>query len=168
MRIFLIGFMGAGKTTIGRKLSEDLNLKFIDLDKYIENKIGMTITFIFNKMGEKKFRLIEKECLIELSKEENVIIATGGGTPCFYNNMQKILDCGISIYLKTEIEYLLKRLEKDKNGRPLIQNKSISEIETYLKNQLPKRDNFYKQADYTLDAKDISVEIIRKKIFQDR
>ena len=79
--------------------------------------------------------------------------------------MQKILDCGISIYLKTEIQDLLKRLEKDRKGRPLIQNKSINEIKTYIKNQLPKRDNFYKQSDYTIDAKDISVEIIKEKIF---
>ncbi len=165
MRIFLIGFMGSGKTTLGKELSKDLGLKFIDLDTYIENKIGMTITDIFNNKGEEKFRIIEKECLIELSTEEHIVIATGGGTPCFYNNMQKILDCGISIYLKTEIEDLLKRLEKDRKGRPLIQNKSINEIKTYIKNQLPKRDNFYKQSDYTIDAKDISVEIIKEKIF---
>ena len=165
MRIFLIGFMGSGKTTLGKELSIDLGLKFIDLDTYIENKIGMTITDIFNNKGEEKFRIIEKECLIELSTEEHIVIATGGGTPCFYNNMQKILDCGISIYLKTEIQDLLKRLEKDRKGRPLIQNKSINEIKTYIKNQLPKRDNFYKQSDYTIDAKDISVEIIKEKIF---
>jgi|TARA_B100001142_G_scaffold309258_1_gene341573 shikimate kinase len=165
MRIFLIGFMGSGKTTLGKELSKDLGLKFIDLDTYIENKIGMTITDIFNNKGEEKFRIIEKECLIELSTEEHIVIATGGGTPCFYNNMQKILDCGISIYLKTEIQDLLKRLEKDRKGRPLIQNKSINEIKTYIKNQLPKRDNFYKQSDYTIDAKDISVEIIKEKIF---
>lgn len=165
MRIFLIGFMGSGKTTLGKEISKDLDLKFIDLDAYIENKIGMTIIDIFNNKGEEKFRIIEKECLIELSTEENIVIATGGGTPCFYNNMQKILDCGISIYLKTEIEDLLKRLEKDRKVRPLIQNKSINEIKTYIKNQLPKRDNFYKQSDYTIDAKDISVEIIKEKIF---
>tara|TARA_B100000902_G_scaffold399656_1_gene471620 strand:+ start:5904 stop:6401 length:498 start_codon:yes stop_codon:yes gene_type:complete len=165
MRIFLIGFMGSGKTTLGKELSKDLDLKFIDLDAYIENKIGMTIIDIFNNKGEEKFRIIEKECLIELSTEKNIVIATGGGTPCFYNNMQMILDCGISIYLKTEIEDLLKRLEKDRKGRPLIQNKSINEIKTYIKNQLPKRDNFYKQSDYTIDAKDISVEIIKEKIF---
>ncbi len=91
MRIFLIGFMGSGKTTLGKELSKDLDLKFIDLDAYIENKIGMTIIDIFNNKGEEKFRIIEKECLIELSTEEHIVIATGGGTPCFYNNMQKFL-----------------------------------------------------------------------------
>jgi len=164
MRIFLIGFMGSGKTTLGKELSKDLNLKFIDLDRYIEYKIGMTITDIFNNKGENKFRRIEKESLLEVSQEKNVVIATGGGTPCFYNNMQKILDCGISIYLKIEIEDLLKRFKKNRKGRPLIQNKSINEIATYIKNKLPERDNFYKKSNYTIDAKDINMEIIKEKI----
>jgi shikimate kinase len=91
MRIFLIGFMGCGKSTIGKKLAKTLSCKFIDLDKYIERKTGESIQQIFKEKGEKYFRVLETESLMEICESDNLVIATGGGTPCFFDNMQRIL-----------------------------------------------------------------------------
>ena len=106
MRIFLIGFMGCGKTTLGKKLAKHLNFNFIDLDRFIENKTVKSINVIFDEKGEQYFRDLEKESLNEIYKMDNLVIATGGGTPCFSDNMQTMLEKGICIYLKMEAEDL--------------------------------------------------------------
>ena len=160
MRIFLIGFMGCGKTTLGKKLAKHLNYNFIDLDSYIEKTTNKTITEIFENKGEKTFRIVEKESLMEVCKKDNLVIATGGGTPCFFDNMQKILDSGKAIYLKMEIEDLLERLETEKSQRPLIENKSAKELDNFIRNKLSEREYFYKISNYILQGKSIwEVEI---------
>ena len=156
MRIFLIGFMGCGKTTLGKKLAKQLNYNFIDLDSYIEKTTNKTITEIFENKGEKTFRIVEKESLMEVCKKDNLVIATGGGTPCFFDNMQKILDSGKAIYLKMEIEDLLERLETEKSQRPLIKNKSAEELKGFIGLTLLERERFYKQASFIVDAKNIT------------
>ena len=155
MRIFLIGFMGCGKTTLGKKLAKHLNYNFIDLYSYIEKTTNKTITEIFENIGEKKFRIVEKESLMEVCKKDNLVIATGGGTPCFFDNMQKILDSGKAIYLKMEIEDLLEGLETEKSQRPLIENKSAKELENFIRNKLSEREYFYKKSNYILLGKSI-------------
>ena len=165
MRIFLIGFMGCGKTTLGKKLAKHLNYTFIDLDSYIEKTTNKTITEIFENKGEKKFRIIEKESLMEVCKKDNLVIATGGGTPCFFDNMQKILDNGKAIYLKMEIEDLLERLETEKSQRPLIENKSAKELENFIRNKLSEREHFYKKSNYILQGKSICEKEIQNLIF---
>ena len=165
MRIFLIGFMGCGKTTLGKKLAKHLNYNFIDLDSYIEKTTNKTITEIFENKGEKKFRIVEKENLMEVCKKDNLVIATGGGTPCFFDNMQKILDSGKAIYLKMEIEDLLERLETEKNQRPLIENKSAKELENFIRNKLSEREYFYKKSNYILQGKSICEKEIQNLIF---
>ena len=165
MRIFLIGFMGCGKTTLGKKLAKHLNYNFIDLDSYIEKTTNKTITEIFENKGEKKFRIVEKENLMEVCKKDNLVIATGGGTPCFFDNMQKILDNGKAIYLKMEIEDLLERLETEKSQRPLIENKSAKELENFIRNKLSEREYFYKKSNYILQGKSICEKEIQNLIF---
>ncbi len=165
MRIFLIGFMGCGKTTLGKKLAKHLNYNFIDLDSYIEKTTNKTITEIFENKGEKTFRIVEKESLMEVCKKDNLVIATGGGTPCFFDNMQKILDSGKAIYLKMEIEDLLERLETEKSQRPLIENKSAKELENFIRNKLSEREYFYKKSNYILQGKSICEKEIQNLIF---
>ena len=165
MRIFLIGFMGCGKTTLGKKLAKHLNYNFIDLDSYIEKTTNKTITEIFENKGEKTFRIVEKESLMEVCKKDNLVIATGGGTPCFFDNMQKILDSGKAIYLKMEIEDLLERLETEKSQRPLIENKSTKELENFIRNKLSEREYFYKKSNYILQGKSICEKEIQNLIF---
>ena len=165
MRIFLIGFMGCGKTTLGKKLAKNLNYNFIDLDNYIEKTTNKTITEIFENKGEKKFRIVEKESLMEVCKKDNLVIATGGGTPCFFDNMQKILDSRKAIYLKMEIEDLLERLETEKSQRPLIENNSAKELENFIRNKLSEREYFYKKSNYILQGKNICEKEIQNLIF---
>ena len=156
--------MGCGKTTLGKKLAKDLNYNFIDLDTYIEKRTNKTITEIFDNKGEKKFRIVERESLIEVCKKDNIVIATGGGTPCFFDNMQEILVSGKAIYLKMKIKDLLERLETEKSQRPLIKNKSAKELENFIRNKLSKREYFYKKSDYILQGKNICEKEIQNLI----
>ncbi len=164
MRIFLIGFMGCGKSTIGKKLAKTLSCKFIDLDKYIERKTGESIQQIFKEKGEKYFRVLETESLMEICKSDNLVIATGGGTPCFFDNMQRILDKGICIYLKMEANNLVKRLSKEKSKRPLIENLTEKYLVNFIRKKLVEREVFYNKANHIIQAKNISEKDIIKLI----
>ena len=164
MRIFLIGFMGCGKSTIGKKLAKTLSCKFIDLDNYIERKTGESIQQIFKKKEEKYFRVLEIESLMEICKSDNLVIATGGGTPCFFDNMQRILDKGICIYLKMDIEDLARRLSKEKSKRPLIENLTEKYLVNFIRKKLVEREVFYNKANHIIQAKNISEKDIIKLI----
>ena len=164
MRIFLIGFMGCGKSTIGKKLAKTLSCKFIDLDKYIEGKTGESVQQIFKEKGEKYFRVLETESLMEICKSDNLVIATGGGTPCFFDNMQRILDKGICIYLKMEANNLAKRLSKEKSKRPLIENLTEKYLVNFIRKKLVEREVFYNKANHIIQAKNISEKDIIKLI----
>ena len=164
MRIFLIGFMGCGKSTIGKKLAKTLSCKFIDLDKYIERKTGESIQQIFKKKEEKYFRVLEIESLMEICKSDNLVIATGGGTPCFFDNMQRILDKGICIYLNMEANNLTKRLSKEKSKRPLIENLTEKYLVNFIRKKLVEREVFYNKANHIIQAKNISEKDIIKLI----
>jgi shikimate kinase len=164
MRIFLIGFMGCGKTTLGKKLAKHLNFNFIDLDRFIENKTVKSINVIFDEKEEQYFRDLEKESLNEIYKMDNLVIATGGGTPCFSDNMQTMLEKGICIYLKMEAEDLAERLGKEKNNRPLICHLTKNELNDFISEKLMEREKFYKKAYYILPAKNISKSDVIKLI----
>lgn len=148
-RIFLVGYMGSGKTTIGRELSKKLGFEFIDTDIYIENRFHKTINEIFATMGEEKFRQIETNILKEVSDFENVIIAAGGGTPCFNNNMEIMKEKGIVIFLNPDIDELTYRLNLVKATRPLIKDKTEAEMRGFIEKMLPSRLPFYTQAHIT-------------------
>lgn len=155
-RIFLIGYMGTGKTTAGRQLAKELNLVFYDLDHYIEARFQKTISQIFEQEGEDRFREIESSMLKEVGEFENVVIATGGGTPCFFDNMSYMNKQGQTIYLKASAEALTKRLINCKmNKRPLIKDKSESELLQFVKENLAKRESSYMQATIAFETENL-------------
>ena len=151
-RIILIGYMGAGKTTIGKALSKELGIIFYDLDWYIESRMRKTVSEIFAERGEEGFRQIEYNMLHEVAEFEDVIISCGGGTPCFFDNMDYLNQQGQVVYLKAEPEVLYKHLLMAKVERPLFKGKSKEELLTFIKEQLEKREPFYTKAHYTLDV----------------
>lgn len=145
-RIFLIGYMGVGKTTIGRELAKELELDFIDLDHFIQGRFQKTVTQLFQDVGEAEFRNIEKKMLREVGEFENVLISSGGGTPCFFDNMKFMNQSGITIYLKASAEVLSSRLNLCKEKRPLIKDKNEEELYKFVVDSLDKRERFYSKA----------------------
>ena len=169
-RIILIGYMGAGKTTVGKALAKELGIIFYDLDWYIENRMRKSIAQIFEERGEEGFRKIEYNMLHEVAEFENVIISCGGGTPCFFDNMDYMNQQGQVVYLKADPEVLYKHLAMSKNDRPLLRGKSHEQLITFIREQLEKREPYYTKARYILDVSlmdnyekiRISVEKIRE------
>jgi len=161
MRIFLIGFMGSGKTSLGKELANKLGISFIDLDDVIEKKSGKSINNIFSEIGEEGFRKIEHECLKELISIKNTVIATGGGTPCFCNNMEFINKNGISVYIKFNKGILTSRLFKNKGNRPLLNEfASKEEFEKFIDAKLTEREKFYLESKFIIEDKNISAKKI--------
>lgn len=151
-RVYLLGFMGSGKTTLGRWLADAMEWSFIDLDLFIESKYHKTIPHIFEEKGEDSFREMEAKCLKEVSTFENVIIGTGGGTPCFYDNMKVMNSTGLSIYLNLTPQVIYDRLLTSKSQRPLIAGKSGNELLDFIAVKLTEREGFYKRATLIVDA----------------
>jgi shikimate kinase len=151
-RIILIGYMGAGKTTVGKALSKELGIPFYDLDWYIESRRRKTVPQLFKELGEEGFRKIEHNMLHEVAEFENVIISCGGGTPCFFDNIDYMNQQGLVVYLHCEPEVLQKHLVMGKTERPLLKGKSPEELTAFIKEQLEKREPYYKKAQYTLDV----------------
>jgi shikimate kinase len=166
-RLFLTGYMGSGKSTIGEKLASKLNYGFIDLDRFIESEYKQTIPEIFATKGESEFRAMENNALKKIIEKENVIIACGGGTPCYYNNMELMKDNGITVYIKMSVDSLVSRLLVAKEKRPLIENKTESELKSFITRQLEKREDFYHQAQYIVKGKDLNVEELADFIKQE-
>ena len=151
-RIILIGYMGAGKTTVGKALSKELGIIFYDLDWSIESRMRKSVSQIFAERGEEGFRQIEYNMLHEVAEFENVIISCGGGTPCFFDNMDYLNQQGQVVYLKADPEVLYKHLLMAKVERPLLKNKTPEELITFIREQLEKREPYYSKARYTLDV----------------
>lgn len=155
--IFLIGYMGSGKTTLGRVLSRQLGYDFIDLDLFIENRYHKSIKALFAEHGDNGFREIERRILNEVCDFENTIIACGGGTPCFFDNMELMNSHGLTIYLHIPIERLFKRLTKPsaKAKRPVIASKSDEELMEFIRENLQAREMHYKKAVINFDTTNI-------------
>ena len=151
-RIILIGYMGAGKTTVGKALAAELGLRFYDLDWYIESRRRKTVAQLFAELGEEGFRRIERNMLHEVAEFEGVLISCGGGTPCFYDNMQYINQQGLTLYLKASPEVLYKHLKMGKSVRPLLLNKTPEEVQRFISEHLQAREQFYTRAQFTLDV----------------
>lgn len=146
IRIFLIGYMGAGKTTLGRALAKELKIEFIDLDNYIEERLCKSISQIFAEKGEEGFREIERRMLHEAGEFENVVISTGGGTPCFFDNIEYMNRQGATVFLDVPVERLFIRLSIARKKRPLIMGKSDEELRCFIAEQLAKRLPHYSKA----------------------
>lgn len=145
-RIFLIGYMGAGKTTLGRALAKELDIQFIDLDSYIEKRLCKSVSQIFAENGEEGFRDIERRMLHEVGDFENVVISTGGGTPCFFDNIEYMNRQGATVFLDVPVERLFIRLKIARKKRPLIMEKNDDELRDFITEQLAKRMPYYSKA----------------------
>ena len=152
IRIILIGYMGAGKTTVGKALSKELGIPFYDLDWYIESRRRKTVAQLFAEQGEEAFRKIEYNMLHEVAEFEDVIISCGGGTPCFFDNIDYMNQQGQVIYLKATPEVLYRHLLMGKTERPLLKGKTPDELIAFIHEQLERREPFYSKAQYTLDV----------------
>lgn len=164
MRIYLIGYMGCGKSTLGRRLSEYLELQFADMDNYIEERNYKTIPQIFAEDGEAEFRKKERNALEELSEFTDIVIATGGGAPCFFDNIDLMNKTGKTIYLNIHPKILADRLLKSKTERPLIKGKSREELVAFIDETLSKRNKFYTQAEYQITQADMDLEDIKEML----
>ena len=150
--LVLIGYMGSGKTTVGKRLARHLKIPFLDLDAFIEGKYKMTISEIFSQWGEKKFRKIEHQTLLSVLKTNHpMVVSCGGGTPCFYDNITQITEHSYSIYLQLRLPHLIKRLEEEKQHRPLLKDKNREEMTALLEKSLRLRSPIYKQAHWTIN-----------------
>ncbi|MEE9462652.1 MAG: shikimate kinase [Bacteroidales bacterium] len=152
MIIFLLGFMGSGKSTVGQRLAGRLGYSFIDMDARLEGEHGMTINEIFEKLGEKAFRDLESNLLKEMVSLQDAVISTGGGLPCTGNNMDLINRKGVSIYLRMEPAALLNRLSRGKSRRPLIRHLSRQELETFIQEKLREREPVYLRAHHIISG----------------
>jgi shikimate kinase len=152
VRIIIIGYMGSGKTTVGKALSKTLGIPFYDLDWYIESRMHKTVAQIFAERGEEGFRKIERNMLHEVAEFEDVIISCGGGTPCFFDNMDYLNEQGDTVYLKAEPEVLYGHLLMGKTVRPLLVGKSKDELLQFINEQLQVREPYYSRAKHVLDV----------------
>lgn len=151
-RIILIGYMGSGKTTVGKALARELGLVFYDLDWYIESRRRKTVAQIFAERGEAGFREIERNMLHEVAEFEDIVLSCGGGTPCFFDNMEYLNQQGDVIWLKADAEVLYKHLLMGKTERPLLKGKSPEELVSFIREQLVLREPFYSKAKHMLDV----------------
>ncbi len=144
--------MGAGKTTVGKELAKLLGVTFYDLDWYIETRMRKKVSEIFAERGEDGFRIIERNMLHEVAEFENVVISCGGGTPCFFDNMEYLNRQGDVVYLRATPEVLFRHLKMGKGSRPLLQGKNDEELLAFIKEQLAKREEFYGKANHIVQV----------------
>ena len=172
VRIVLLGYMGAGKTTVGHQLAASLGLPFYDLDWYIQMRFHRTVEQLFQERGEEGFREIERNMLHEVAEFENVVISCGGGTPCFFDNMEYLNSNAETVYLKAEPEVLALHLKMGKVVRPLIKGKTDDELLCFIRESLEKREKYYLQAKHVFDVSlldnydkiETSVALLRKEL----
>ncbi len=163
-KIFLIGFMGSGKSTVGKQLASLLNYEFIDLDDLIEQNEQLAVNDIFVMKGEEYFRTKESFYLKSLDPIMNAVVATGGGTPCFSDNMKWMNEQGITVYLKANISVLSARLNKESDHRPLLKNINENNLPDFITAKLKERERYYLQSKYVVDADKLDGESLLEQI----
>ena len=152
IRIFLVGYMGAGKTTLGKAFARTMGLTFVDLDWYIEERFHKSIRQLFAERGEEGFRELEKRMLHEAGDFEDVVISVGGGTPCFFDNMEYMNEAGETVFLDVNLQVLFRRLKVAKQQRPLLDGKTDEELKAFIQEALQKRLPFYTKAKHTFNG----------------
>jgi shikimate kinase len=163
-KVYIVGFMGSGKTTAGKKLSEALGWTFADLDQAIEQREKRTIGKIFSESGESYFRKAESECLREYENHDRFVISTGGGAPCFADNLEFMKRTGIVVYLRMDPVSLVERLEGEQDSRPLIRDLDRGGLELYIIEKLKERETFYNCADIIVDGRNPDITSLAERI----
>lgn len=151
-RIIIIGYMGAGKTTVGRALSKAIGVPFYDLDWYIEQRMRRSVRQLFDERGEEGFRRVERNMLHEVAEFEEVILSCGGGTPCFFDNMEYLNRQGETVYLKAAPDVLYAHLRMGRAVRPLLLDKTPDEVRAFIQEQLVAREPYYYEAKHVIDV----------------
>ncbi|MBT8196165.1 MAG: shikimate kinase [Bacteroidia bacterium] len=168
MRIYLIGYMGAGKSVLGRELALKMGFDFIDLDQMVELQKNQTISSIFETHGEATFREFEKEALLQTANLENTIISTGGGAPCFSDNINWMNENGLTVFLKVSLGKLFHRLTLSKKDRPLIKDKPDLDLMEFMIENLIQREEYYSKAKLICEDDNLASEklfdIIQKEV----
>lgn len=166
MRIFFIGFMGSGKTHWGRELSNKLQIPFFDLDEQIVANEGKSVNDIFAGEGEEYFRLLEKDTLhIITESHDSFVMATGGGTPCYFKNLDYMKNSGTTVWVNTPVDVLVERLSKDRSDRPLLKDLEEHQVRSFIIKKYSDRKIFYEQADVFIDDNNKSLDKIVEMIF---
>ena len=165
MRIYLIGFMGSGKSHWGRLLSSKLTLPFFDLDKQIMDEEKKSIAEIFEEKGEEYFRMLEKEALYILTEShESFVMACGGGTPCYFNNIDYMNNNGTTVWLNTRLDVLFNRLLQEKEARPLLTDLSDAQLKQFILKKFSERRIYYEQASLVIEESEASVDLLIQHI----
>ena len=160
-KIFLIGYMCSGKTTLGRALAHHLGCRFVDLDEEIEHRAGMSVSEIFQTLGEDRFRQMESDVLADIAgnrSDRQTIVAVGGGTPCFGNNFELMSRAGKTVLLETPVERIVERLILGQDKRPLVAGKKPDELRTFVVKAIETRRPFYERARYRFDSSKLEDE----------
>lgn len=160
MRIYLTGYMGCGKTSIGQQLAKKADFAFLDLDKVFEEQYHVSVMDFFLKYDEQAFRKIEHELLLQTKSKDNIVIATGGGTPCFFNNMDFMNESGITVYLKLHPFSLFRRLTESKKARPLIAELNGNDLLLRIESQLSYREKFYLKSKIIIKGENINIQTL--------
>ena len=162
MLVYLVGFMGCGKSKLGKQLAKKLNHQFIDFDELIEEQSGKKISDIFKDDGQQAFRNIETEILKSIAECKETVVSTGGGTPCFFNNMQLMNETGITVYIRMTAGGLFHRLAESKTNRPLIAGLTDLKLLDYIIDTLGEREHFYMKAQHVVKGENLKAD----KIFE--
>lgn len=165
-RIYIVGFMGVGKTTLARKLGEHLGKSVIDLDHFIEERKFKTVPQLFTEHGEDGFRIIEQQMLKELSDFDDVIVSTGGGAPCFFDNMEVMNAAGVTVFIDLPPEIIAQRLLKSKTERPLIKGKTETELQDFIAERLNERRPFYGKSEIVVKPTNQTPEEVMHMILE--
>ncbi len=164
MRIYLIGYMGSGKSTVSKRLARIFHLDCYDLDDLFEQRFKVSISQFFEKYDESLFRRLESQLLKETALLENAVIATGGGTPCFYDNMDWMNHLGITVFLEMSLSGIISRVKNSKKKRPILMNKSDDEMAHFVHEHLRHRNIYYSQAQIITPAESIDYQALAGKI----
>ena len=165
MTIFLVGFMGCGKSTLGKKLAKNLDFNFIDLDDFIEDCEARTIQEIFEINGESYFRKLERFYLLKVINNKNIVISVGGGTPCFYDNINQMNKNGLTIYINMPTKVLVNRLKSSNKFRPLIEGMKEIELKDYINKTIREREVFYNKSHKIVNGINLSAKQLQKYCF---
>lgn len=164
--VFLIGYMGSGKSTAGKKLANKLKYDFIDVDASIEQMTGKTVARIFSEEGEDQFRQLEHSIIKSLCSRKNVVVATGGGAPCFFDNLELMNLAGVTVYLKMSPGALAKRIVESKSERPLLKYILNEDLPLYITQHLTKREVYYNKATRTISGENLKIDDLAQMVLK--